>query len=92
MLHGRHIRVEILYERFGSRLRTVSSVLTVICFFAFVGLLVWQGYVMAEMSIGNREVIRGMIHFPVYPLKALIPVAAFLFVFQGIANFRRGKT
>jgi len=92
LLYGRHIRVEVLYERFGSRLKLVSSVLTAMCFLIFIGLLVWQGYVMAEMSVGSREVLRGIINFPVYPLKILIPVAAFLFLLQGIANLLRGKT
>ena len=91
LLHGVHIRVEVLYERFGPRLKRVSTVLTAITFFTFIGILVWQGYLMAEMSIGSREVIRGMIHFPVYPLKALIPVAALLFLLQGIASFAQGK-
>ena len=92
LLHGRHIRVEILYERFGSRLKLLSHILSAICFILFIGLLVWQGIVMAEMSIRSREVIRGIIHFPVYPLKTLLPVATFLFLLQGIAIFlRRNK-
>ena len=91
LLHGRHIRVDVLYERFGSRLKLVSNVLTAVCFLLFIGLLVWQGCVMAEMSVGSREVIRGIIHFPVYPLKILVPVAAFLFLLQGIAVFLRRK-
>jgi len=92
LLHGRHIRVDVLYERFGSRLKRISSVLTLVCFLLFIGLLVWQGYVMAEMSVGSREVIRGIVHFPVYPLKILVPVAALLFLLQGIVIFLRRKT
>ena len=91
LLHGRHIRVEVLYERFGSRLKLVSSVLTAICFFSFIGVLVWQGYLMAEMSFTSREAIHGIINHPLYPLKMLIPVAAFMFLVQGIADFSRGK-
>lgn len=91
LLHGSHIRVDVLYERFGSRLKLASNVLTVVCFLLFIALLVWQGYVMAEMSVGSREVIRGIIHFPVYPLKILVPVAAFVFLLQGIAIFLRHK-
>jgi len=91
LLHGRHIRVEIFYEHFGSKLKLVSNLLTAISFFIFIGLLMWQGYLMAEISVRSREVIRGIIHFPVYPLKILIPVAAFLFLLQGIANLLRGK-
>jgi len=91
LLHGRHIRIEVFYERFGSKLKLVSRLLTAILFFIFIGLLVWQGYLMAEISVRGREVIRGIIHFPVYPLKILIPVAALLFLLQGIANLLRGK-
>jgi TRAP-type mannitol/chloroaromatic compound transport system permease small subunit len=92
LLHGRHIRVEILYERFGSRLKLLSHILTAVCFLLFIGVLVWQGIEMAEMSIKSREVIRGIIHFPVYPLKTLLPIATFLLLLQGIAIFlRRNK-
>jgi TRAP-type mannitol/chloroaromatic compound transport system permease small subunit len=92
LLHGSHIRVEVFYERFGPRLRLVSSVLYAVCFLLFIGLLVWQGYELAEMSVRGREVIRGIIHFPVYPLKILVPVAALLFLLQGIAILLRRKT
>lgn len=92
LLHGRHIRVEVLYERFGSRLKLVSAVLYAITFLFFIAILVWQGYLMAEMSVKNREAMHGIIYYPLYPLKALVPVAALLFFSQGIANFLRGKT
>jgi TRAP-type mannitol/chloroaromatic compound transport system permease small subunit len=92
LLHGRHIRVEVLSERFGSRLRLASAVLTAVCFLLFIGLLVWQGYVLAAMSVAGREVIRGIIHFPVYPLKILVPVATLLFFLQGIAVFLQRKS
>ncbi len=92
LLHGSHIRVEVLAERFGTRLRLVSLVLTALCFLLFIGLLVWQGYALAAISLKSREVIRGIIHFPVYPLKILVPVATLLFFLQGIALFlRRGR-
>jgi TRAP-type mannitol/chloroaromatic compound transport system permease small subunit len=92
LLHGSHIRVEVFYERFGPRLRLVSHVLATACFLLFIGLLVWQGYVLAETSVRGGEVIRGIIHFPVYPLKILVPVAALLFLLQGIAIFLRRKS
>ena len=89
LLYKRHIRVEILYERFGSRFQLVSNFITAICFLLFICLLIWQGYIMAAMSIEGREVVRGIIHFPIYPLKTLVPVAAVLFLLQGISNFIR---
>ena len=89
LLHGRHIRVEILYERFSSRMKVASSLITAVCILAFIGGLVWEGYLMAAMSFKGREAMTGIIYFPLYPLKLLIPVAAFLFLFQGIAYFVR---
>ena len=89
LLHERHIRVDILYDRFGPRLKLLSHIFTAICFILFIGILVWQGYEMARTSIENREVIRGIIRFPIYPLKTLIPIASFLFLLQGISIFLR---
>ena len=91
LLHGRHIRVEVLYERFGSRLKLASSVLAGICFLFFIGLLVWQGYLMAEISIKGKEAIPGVFPLPLYPLKTLIPVAALLLLLQGMASFLAGR-
>ena len=91
LLHDRHIRVEILYVNFGRRMKILSYVLTIICFILFLGFLTWHGYEMAMMSINSKEAIRGIIHFPVYPLKTLIPVASFLFLLQGLAMFVRRK-
>jgi len=88
-LHGNHIRIEVLYDRFGPRMRLVSEVLSLVCLLLFLGILLWQGYLMAEMSAGNREILRGTFHLPIYPLKILIPVAVFMFILQEAANFRR---
>jgi TRAP-type mannitol/chloroaromatic compound transport system permease small subunit len=92
LLHGSHIRVEVFYERFGPKLKWFSHVLTAACFLLFIGLLVWQGYVLAETSVRGREVIRGIIHFPVYPLKVIVPVATLLLLLQGIAISLRRKS
>jgi len=91
LLHGRHIRVEVLYERFGARLKQASSVLVVICFLCFIGALVWQGCVLARISFSSKESLTGTFNMPLYPLKILIPAAALLFLLQGIAIFSRRK-
>jgi TRAP-type mannitol/chloroaromatic compound transport system permease small subunit len=91
LLHGRHIRVEIFYERFGSRMKRLSDVLTIISGLIFLGLLTLQGYGMAVMSINGKESIRTFIQFPVYPLKTLVPVASLLFLIQGLAMIVKHK-
>ena len=92
LLHGRHIRVEVLYERFGPKMKLASSLITAVCFFFFIGILIWQGYVMAEVSFACRETLTGRFHMPLYLLKILIPAAAFLFFLQGAANLWREVT
>ena len=46
---------------------------------------------MAELSFEGKESLTGVFTLPIYPLKILIPVAAFLFFLQGIAALSRGK-
>lgn len=87
LLHGRHIRIEIFYERFNSRMKVVSNVLTLIFFLLFIGVLIWQGYVMAKLSFSSGEHITGIFQLPLYPLRMVIPVAALLFLLQGMASF-----
>jgi len=93
LLHGRHIRIELLHKRFGSRLKSVSNVLTLFFFLLFVGVLLWQGYEMAEISFTNREQLTGVFRMPIYPLKMVIPLAVLLFLLQGVASFflRKGN-
>lgn len=89
LLRGAHIRVEILYSRFSPLWLKISKAAFIICFLAFMGTLVWQGGWMAWTSIQNREVSIDVLRFPVYPFKAVFPVAALLFLLQGVAEFLR---
>jgi len=87
LLYGRHIRIEILYKRFGSRLKLGSNVLSLSLFLLLMGVLVWQGWVMAESSFTFRQQLPGLFKMPLYPLKMVIPVAVLLFLLQGVAGF-----
>lgn len=90
-LHNRHIRVEVLYERFGPKMKLVSFWLTVLCFVIFLGVLLWQGCRMAITSAIGSEFLSGPFKLPLYPLKILIPLVVLLFLVQGIATFLRSK-
>jgi len=87
LLYGRHIKVEILQTRFGSRLKLGSNVLSLVLFVLFLGVVAWQGYLMAAASFASREQLVGLFKMPLYPLRMLIPVAALLFLLQGVASF-----
>jgi TRAP-type mannitol/chloroaromatic compound transport system permease small subunit len=91
LLHGGHIRIEILYNRFPRRVKLIATLIALACFVAFIGVLVWQGAWMAANSLMSGERASGTFHIPLYPFKILIPIAAFLFLLEGIAHFLRRK-
>jgi TRAP-type mannitol/chloroaromatic compound transport system permease small subunit len=62
------------------------------CFLVFIGVLAWQGALMAVISLMCGERASGTFHIPLYPFKMLIPIAAFLFLLEGIADFFRKKS
>lgn len=84
-----HIRVEILYDNFSPRMKSIARWIALACFLIFIIGLILQGSRMAWMSWVVKERLSGAFQFPVYPLKILIPIAAFLFMLEGIVVFSR---
>ena len=89
MLHDRHLRVEIFYNHFSSRIKKISGIVALISFVLFLGVVIWQGGWMGWTSWKAGETITGVFRLPLYPYKILIPVSAILFLFQGIVAFLR---
>jgi TRAP-type mannitol/chloroaromatic compound transport system permease small subunit len=88
---GGHIRVEMLYKRFPPKMKLIARLIALACFLIFIGVLVWQGGVMAQLSLMAREWSSGAFKIPLYPFRILLPIAAFLFLLEGIADFIRNK-
>ena len=86
-----HIRVEILYDLFPPKLKTIAEYIALVCFLIFIIALILQGSRMAWNAWMVKEKLSGAFRFPVYPLKILIPVTAFLFLIEGIFVFCRKK-
>lgn len=91
LLTNSHIRIEIFYNKFKPFGKNVVFVVTLLFFVLFMGALVWKGGLMASFSLGNREITRGIFPLPVYPLKTLIPLSAFLFLVIGVMHFFHRK-
>jgi TRAP-type mannitol/chloroaromatic compound transport system permease small subunit len=87
LLNKKHIRVEILYDAFPAWMKKVTWLTSLICFLSFIGVLVWQGIVMANISLMLKEVSPHSANIPVYPFKILLPICAFLFLLQGLNYF-----
>lgn len=91
LLHGLHVRIDILYDRFSLKTRALIN-LTIgsILFFIFTGILLWKTTEFAATSVINLETARsGLWAGPVYPYKLLLPVGVLLIMFQWILNLIR---
>jgi len=85
-----HVAIDVLYVRLRQRTKAICDVITYIVFF-FPFLLVWlhQGIQYAAKSWSMAETSWSVFGPPLYPIKTVIPVTAFLLLIQGIAIFTR---
>jgi TRAP-type mannitol/chloroaromatic compound transport system permease small subunit len=60
-----------------------------VLFFAFVGVLLWQGIGYAKDSLRWLEPDNTPFRAPLYPVKMMVPLGAFLIILQELANFLR---
>jgi TRAP-type mannitol/chloroaromatic compound transport system permease small subunit len=86
-----HVRGDVIYRLWPVRMQAaVDLVLYIIFYFPAVLALMYSGWFFAQMSVGFREVsIFSPAGVPVFPLKALIPVAGVVLLLQGIAEVIR---
>ena len=88
---GEHIRIEIIYDHFPSRIKSIARWIALVAFVTFMSVLVWQTGWMGWNSFKMKELAAGAFRIPLYPFKLLIPIVAFLFLLEGISYFLRGK-
>jgi TRAP-type mannitol/chloroaromatic compound transport system permease small subunit len=86
-----HVRADVLYRFWQPRTQAKMDLLLYIIFFLPAVLaFMYSGYKYAEMSVRFREVsIFSPAGVPIFPLKALIPIAGILLFAQGLAEVIR---
>jgi len=90
LYHRSHVAVDILYQRFSRRTQAILDVLTYgLFFFPFLTVLLYQGTLFAANSWTMKEKSWSVFAPPLYPIKTVIPVMAFLLLLQGLAVFIR---
>lgn len=82
-----HVNVDIIYSRFKPRTQAIIDLFTWSLFFAFCGVLLLKGGEMAWDSFLYRETDPTVFAPPIYPLKMLIPLGAFLLLLQGLVRY-----
>ncbi len=87
LLLNRHVSVDLFATRLSPKARAVMDILTyLIFFFPFVLILFNEGFEYAKLSweLMEKKHSAGFA-MPIYPLKTIIPVTAFLLFLQGIS-------
>lgn len=87
--HEGMITVDIIQRRLPRRIQALLNMITFVFFLAVCLVLLWLGGKDALYSWKVGEHTNTTWEPPLYPLKTVIPVAAFLLLLQGIARFIR---
>ncbi len=92
VLHKAHIRVDIIYNSFSPRKRTMVDVVDFVCLFLIIFVLLWHGSQYAWTSLSQLEVSLPPFDVAIYPVKLMIPLAGLLLLLQGLAECYRTYT
>ena len=86
-----HVRGDVIYRFWRPRVQaTLDLALYIVFFLPAVGAWIYSGWGYARMSVLYKEVsIFSPAGVPVFPLKALIPVAGVILLVQGVAEIIR---
>jgi len=85
-----HIRIDVLSDLFSSRKRALIEVITyLLFFFPFCALVGWFGFKATLRSFVMMEFSASVWAPILWPIKMLIPIAIFLLLLQGLADFTR---
>ncbi len=91
LLHGGHVRVDVLYARLSTKVQLiVDGIFTVLFFFPLMGVLLYYAVVYFLQACATGEVSNMGIWQPVmWPFRLMFPIGIGLFLLQGIAWFSR---
>lgn len=87
LLHGEHVRVDVLYQSFGPTARRLVDVAAALISMAFCAIVVWLSipYVYQSWSIGEGTANPGGIEYR-YVVKSLIPIGFAVLFLQSLSQ------
>lgn len=89
LLHGLHIRVDVIYMHLSPRAKAILDSVTFLCFFLFVIVMLVHGWEIALRSVRVMETTKTPFGSPIWPLRLTVPIGAFLILLQGLAQWIR---
>lgn len=82
---GAHVRMDLLYARFGVRGRALMDMVTSLCMLFYLGVLLWGGISSLEYSIEIDQRLFSMWNPSVIPIKMFMVAAIVLMILQGVS-------
>ncbi len=90
LAHNGHVRGDVLYGFFQPRTQAwIDLVLYVLFFLPGVVAMTWAGVTFAREAIAIREQTFSAEPLPIYPFKAIVPIAGGFLLLQGIVEMIR---
>jgi TRAP-type mannitol/chloroaromatic compound transport system permease small subunit len=90
LLHNGHVKIDLFYNYFSRRGRAIIDCFTYPFFFMFIGLLFWYGLQIGMRSFELKQTVSpSPFASPLWPIKLVVPLAAFLVLLQGLAQYIR---
>lgn len=86
LLRKEHVSVDIVYNRYSPRTRDIADIFTNLLTIFFFAVLLYIGGKNALHAITTQQVSYSVWGPPLGPVRAMIPLAAFLFLVQALAN------
>jgi len=86
---GSMVNVEILHDRLSIRGRAILDLFLFVIPLVVFGIMIWRGGEFFWDSLKIREHTESLFSPPLYPLRGVIPMAAFLLLIQMVAKFVR---
>jgi len=93
LLHNEHVKIDLIYNLFSKRGRAIIDCFTYPFFFMFIGLLFWYGLQIGVRAFELKQTVSpSPFASPLWPVKLAVPLAAFLMLLQGLAQYIRTIT
>lgn len=87
LLKGGHVRVDVLYNRFGLKGRAFLDMINYAVLLLWSSVLILEGWTFFAQSYKIREVDEMVLAHPVYPFKFLLLIGSILITLHGVALF-----
>ena len=83
------VRVDVIYVRLTPRIRAIINLVTIPLLAIFFGTLLWAGAEWMWAAVIKGYTSGSLWNPPIWPMRLIIPLGAFIMLLQASANFIR---